>query len=62
MKRLVNLGVLGVALLASVASAQSRTYTIDKNHSEVGFKVKHFFNKTYGQFSDFSGSIQFVCV
>jgi polyisoprenoid-binding protein YceI len=57
--RLVACAVLGVGLLASVASAQSRTYTIDKAHSEVGFKIKHFFNKTYGQFSDFAGTIQF---
>jgi len=59
MKRLVTLGVFAIALVASVASAQSRTYKIDRSHSEVGFKVKHFFNKTYGQFSDFSGEIQF---
>lgn len=59
MKRLVTVGVFAIALLATAASAQSRTYTIDRNHSEVGFKVKHFFNKTYGQFSDFSGAIQF---
>ena len=62
MKRLVRLvacAVLGVGLVASVASAQMRTYTIDKAHSEVGFKVKHFFNKTYGRFTEYSGTIQF---
>ena len=57
--RLVAYAVLGVGLTASVASAEARTYSIDKAHSEVGFKIKHLFNKTYGRFGDFSGTIQF---
>ena len=57
--RLVAYAVLGVGLTASVASAEARTYSIDKAHSEVGFKIKHLFNKTYGRFADFSGTIQF---
>jgi len=62
MKRLAPLvmfAALGIGLVASVASADMKTYSIDKAHSEVGFKIKHLFNKTYGQFSDFDGTIQF---
>ena len=32
-------------------------YKIDRGHSEVGFKVRHFFSKTPGRFQDFGGTI-----
>jgi len=48
-----------VAALASVRPAVSDPLTmqIDRAHSEVGFDVRHFFNKVHGKFTDFSGSI-----
>lgn len=49
--------ILAAALLsASVAGATE--FKIDKTHSEVGFKVRHFLSKTAGRFDDFSGTIQ----
>ncbi len=47
---------LASVLVASTAFAQ--TWTIDKTHSYVGFKVNHLVvSKVKGQFSEFSGAI-----
>ena len=37
----------------------TRTYIIDKTHSEVDFQVRHLLTKVRGRFSDFTGSIVF---
>jgi polyisoprenoid-binding protein YceI len=37
----------------------TRTYQIDKVHSEVGFEVRHLLTKVRGHFSDFAGTIAF---
>lgn len=39
--------------------APTRTFAIDKAHSEVTFQVRHLVTKVRGRFSDFSGTIQF---
>jgi polyisoprenoid-binding protein YceI len=44
---------------ASLAAAEPVTMVFDRAHSEVGFNIRHFFNKTHGRFKDFSGSIVF---
>ncbi len=52
--------LLPVALLALVAALPAQaadTYTVDKNHSELTFRVKHMFSKVAGKFNDFSGTI-----
>ena len=36
----------------------TRTYQIDKSHSEVMFQVRHLLSKVRGRFSDFEGAIQ----
>lgn len=62
MKRFASLltGVaFALAVSASLASAEPRTYTFDRAHSEVGFNVRHFFNKTHGKFTDYTGTIVF---
>src|SRR5438552_197120 len=43
--------------LASVALASE--LTVDKDHSHVGFKVKHILGKVPGEFKDFEGTITF---
>jgi polyisoprenoid-binding protein YceI len=35
----------------------TRTYQIDKTHSEASFQVRHLLTKVRGRFSDFEGSI-----
>jgi polyisoprenoid-binding protein YceI len=34
------------------------TYTIDKNHSDASFKIRHFATKVRGGFNEFEGAIQ----
>ena len=62
MKRLVSLAAaLAVLVLGAVgiAAADPVKLQIDRDHSEVGFDVRHFFNKVHGRFNDFSGSISY---
>lgn len=51
--------VLAFTLAASASFSQD-VYTVDKTHSEVGFRVRHFVAKTAGRFDDFSGTITVV--
>jgi polyisoprenoid-binding protein YceI len=48
-----------VALALAVASATAApvAYKIDQAHSEVGFKIRHFFAKVPGRFNDFAGTL-----
>ena len=46
-----------VAVSAAPALAGGETYTIDKSHSQVGFKIRHFVSKVPGRFGEFSGTI-----
>jgi polyisoprenoid-binding protein YceI len=43
---------------AGTATA-SRTFQIDKAHSEATFQVRHLISKVRGRFSDFDGTIDF---
>lgn len=43
----------------SATTASTRTFTIDKAHSEAAFQVRHLVTRVRGRFSDFSGTIQF---
>lgn len=62
MNRILRVLPLAAALTlaaASLAAAEPLTLMLDKTHSEVGFNIRHFFNKTHGRFKDFSGTIVF---
>ena len=51
--------LLALFLAAGAAPlAAADTYTIDKNHSDASFKIRHFATKVRGQFTDFEGTIQ----
>lgn len=55
-KTLFALGLLACAALA--APAVAATYTIDRAHSGVGFKVKHLMvSNVRGTFNDFAGTV-----
>jgi polyisoprenoid-binding protein YceI len=43
----------------TTAAAGTRTYKIDKAHSEAVFQVRHLITKVRGRFTDFEGTIQF---
>ncbi|MBX7184155.1 MAG: YceI family protein [Vicinamibacteria bacterium] len=50
---------LAFTLAASAAFSQD-VYNVDKVHSEVAFRVRHFVSKVSGRFDDFSGTITIV--
>ena len=53
------LSLAAVAVLLAPAAAFAGTWDIDAVHSAVGFKVRHFFTKVPGEFTDFQGTIDF---
>lgn len=52
-----------VAILAVLASfvvpvfAETETFSVDKAHTLVGFRIRHFVSKVEGRFKDFDGTI-----
>ncbi len=56
-KFLSTVSIIASLTLASAVQAEVKTFTIDPNHSQVGFKVRHFFNQIPGSFTKFSGQI-----
>ncbi len=58
LRRLSPLLALAVLALAPAARAEKETFTIDKAHTEFGFKVRHFVSKVGGRFTKFDGTIE----
>lgn len=56
LRRFVSIGLL--ALVAAAPLFAAETYTIDKGHSSVEFRIRHFASKVTGRFGDFEGAIQ----
>ena len=46
-----------LALVAAPLFAATETWTVDKAHSGVGFKVRHMMSNVTGTFNDFDGKI-----
>ena len=44
--------------MATITDSATRTYKIDKAHSEVVFQIRHLVTKVRGRFDDFEGMIQ----
>ncbi|HEY3121478.1 MAG TPA: YceI family protein [Vicinamibacteria bacterium] len=44
-------------VLGGAPAFAADVYAIDKNHSEVGFQIRHFVTKVRGRFTDFQGTI-----
>lgn len=60
MKRIVTCLLSSSLLLALVAQASAGSFTLDRAHSAVEFKVKHMMiSKTRGEFGDFTASFDF---
>lgn len=57
MKRFLSLASLVALAVATGAQAAPTAFVIDRSHSEVGFNIRHFFNKVHGRFSDFEGAV-----
>ncbi len=58
MRRKLRIAALFIATLAPAPLFAVDTYTIDKNHSDVTFQIRHFVSKVRGSFTDFEGTIQ----
>ncbi len=57
MKRFVRMFALGIALITPNA-AMASTWSIDQDHSSVGFSITHLMvSKVKGSFSQFSGTV-----
>jgi polyisoprenoid-binding protein YceI len=50
--------VVAAALSVAAPAFAQDVYVADKNHSEVGFQIRHFVTKVRGRFTDFSGTIK----
>ena len=48
---------LALVFAASPARAEKETFVLDKPHTEIGFKVRHFVAKVGGRFSKFEGAV-----
>lgn len=55
--RILHIALLGVLCLPAVASA--KTYKVDIEHTNVGFRVRHLFTTVTGRFDKFDGKIVF---
>lgn len=42
-----------------MSAVMTRTFQIDKTHSEAAFEVRHLISKVRGRFADFDGTIEF---
>jgi len=45
--------------VSTTAIVATTTYSIDKAHSEVTFRVRHLLTRVRGRFSDFDGTIEY---
>jgi polyisoprenoid-binding protein YceI len=59
LRRSFLLASLALAVGVTAAHAEPLAFTIDPNHSTVGFSVRHFFSRVSGRFKDFSGTVQY---
>jgi len=47
------------AAAAAPAPSGPRTFAIDRNHSSIGFTIRHLVSNTRGRFKDFAGTITY---
>lgn len=57
--RIAAWSALGLIASFGAVQAAPRTFVVDRTHSEVGFNIRHFFNKTHGRFENYDGTIVF---
>ena len=59
MNRRVLTGFVLAATVLFGSPAWAATYKIDKDHTTVGFKIRHLFSKVQGRFDQFEGTIEY---
>lgn len=47
-----------LGILSATPARAADTYTVDPNHSEVAFQIRHLVSKVRGRFKSFQGTIQ----
>ena len=52
-----TLPALLIASLAALPAGAADTYTVDRDHSQVGFEVRHLLSQVRGQFDVYEGTI-----
>ena len=59
MKKLAPRIAIAALVLAAAGSllAETETFAFDKNHSLIGFRIRHFVTKVEGRFRDYTGTI-----
>ena len=58
LRRIAPAVALAVLALAPAARAEKETFTFDKPHTDLAFKVRHFVSKVGGRFTKFDGTIE----
>ena len=51
---------LALMLVSGGMTAEATTYTIDRDHSTVSFKIRHLFSKVQGLFKEFEGTVDYT--
>ena len=59
MARRFGMGMMLAGLWLASTPAWATTYTVDKDHTSVAFKVRHLFSQVMGTFDQFEGTIQY---
>ena len=59
MKRKCVLFITMLATLFLAVPSQAATYTVDADHTDVSFKIKHLLSKIPGHFKKFEGSFDY---
>ena len=59
MRRRVLTGIVLAAGLIAGPSVWAAPYKIDKDHTTVGFKIRHLFSKVQGRFDQVEGTIEY---
>ncbi|MCM3875027.1 MAG: YceI family protein [Thermoanaerobaculia bacterium] len=58
LRRFAPAVALALLTLTPAARAEKEAFAFDKNHTEFGFKVRHFVSKVGGRFTRFDGTIE----
>ena len=51
--------VAALTVAAAASSASAETFTIDRAHSSIEFRIRHLVGRTTGRFGDFAGTIEY---
>jgi polyisoprenoid-binding protein YceI len=47
-------------LLCGATSARATTYALDKDHTAIGFKIRHMFSSVQGTFDQYEGRVVYI--